>query len=206
MTLEREVMSDKEKFLENFIKIAAEKGVSDLVMFEASKSTYGHERGYVLDFYRGLEEVIQTIEEKEDLGLKGNKNISTTTSVTQKVKIAIESRIAKEGINFDFTKKLLEYYQTPAGLKLYMKTSWATCDYIWSIVGDQSFDWNYYSKRLILFKIYTKIRNKYFYKFKGDLEKTQYELDKSLDRVKIFNKLKQKFKLENLPFIRLLVK
>ena len=85
--------------------------------------------------------------------------------------------------------KLNDYYKSFSGANLFLKNTWKTCDHIWRLAGDKSLDFNYYSKRILLYTIYTKAYKAYFCGNNSDrVQKTSDSIDKGLDRVKNINK------------------
>ena len=68
---------------------------------------------------------------------------------------------------------------------------------MWNCSNDRSVDFNYYSKRLILSFVYSKILFIKFFKTNLKQNEIEKEISKSLDQVKIISKFKLK-----LNFIR----
>ena len=198
--------NQKNKFLDKFINIASSEGVNESSLLKASKEAYGEERGYVLDFYNGLYDAVDALENYFDEQITELVYLSSIKSTTEKIRSCLQARIYADGNKKPIYQALSKFYLTPSGISLLAKNSWRTVDYIWKLAGDTSLDWNYYSKRSILFTIYTKNR-RYFINSESDsANDLMQKIDIDLDRIKNFNKLKQKFKPENIPFVRLFIK
>lgn len=52
-------------------------------------------------------------------------------------------------------RRLLGYMALPGNKPLAAKNAWATCNKIWYAAGDNATDFNYYTKRGLLFPVYT---------------------------------------------------
>ena len=84
--------------------------------------------------------------------------------------------------NFKLLEKLKEYEQEHSDL-----------DQIWFIAGDSSTDFNFYTKRLILSVIYSRIMLYFFNN--NNQEELENILDDSLLRVSRIPKIKSKLKI-----------
>ena len=67
-------------------------------------------------------------------------------------------------------------------------------DEIWFLSGDKSTDYNYYTKRIILMKIYALTFSFFVFDDSKDLEKTKKFLDREINFVLSFGNLKRKIK------------
>ena len=80
----------------------------------------------------------------------------------------------------------------PVNYKLSTKNLFKTVDQIWFLVGDDSTDFNFYTKRLILSKVY--IVTLIHFINNDSIEETIRILDKQLKKVSKIPKVKKKFK------------
>ena len=67
-------------------------------------------------------------------------------------------------------------------------------DEIWFLSGDKSTDYNYYTKRIILMKIYALTFSFFVFDNSKDLQKTKQFLDKEINVVLRFGSIKNKIK------------
>ena len=74
------------------------------------------------------------------------------------------------------------------------KTLFKIADEIWFLAGDKSTDYNYYTKRIILMKIYAITFSFFVFDDSKNLEKTKKFLDKEINLVLKFGNLKKKLK------------
>jgi ubiquinone biosynthesis protein COQ9 len=67
-------------------------------------------------------------------------------------------------------------------------------DEIWFLSGDKSTDYNYYTKRIILMKVYALTFSFFIFDNSKNLERTRNFLDKEIDIVLKFGKFTNKIK------------
>ena len=74
------------------------------------------------------------------------------------------------------------------------KTLFQISDEIWFLSGDKSTDYNYYTKRFLLMKIYALTFSFFIFDRSEKFQNTKRFLEKQIELVLGFGKLKQKFK------------
>ncbi len=79
------------------------------------------------------------------------------------------------------------------------KTLFQIADEIWFLSGDKSTDYNYYTKRFLLMKIYALTFSFFIFDRSKNLKNTKKFLEKQIELVLGFGKLKQKFKKKANP-------
>ena len=89
-----------------------------------------------------------------------------------------------------FFKKVLKPNSILGANKILFKIA----DEIWFLAGDKSTDYNYYTKRIILMKIYAITFSFFVFDDSKNLEKTKKFLDKEINLVLKFGSLKKKLK------------
>ena len=77
------------------------------------------------------------------------------------------------------------------------KTLFQISDEIWFLSGDKSTDYNYYTKRFLLMKIYALTFSFFIFDRSENFQNTKKFLEKQIELVLGFGKLKQKFKKKN---------
>ena len=77
------------------------------------------------------------------------------------------------------------------------KTLFQIADEIWFLSGDKSTDYNYYTKRFLLMKIYAITFSFFIFDRSENFQNTKKFLEKQIDLVLGFGKLKQKLKKKN---------
>ena len=89
-----------------------------------------------------------------------------------------------------FFKKVLKPNSILGANKILFKIA----DEIWFLAGDKSTDYNYYTKRIILMKIYAITFSFFVFDDSKNLEKTKKFLDKEINLFLKFGNLKKKLK------------
>ncbi len=192
-------------FLKNFIDIGGKIGVNDAALRQASLLTYGNENAYLKIFYDGITGVLSAIEDSFDEELE-NIDLSLYDKVTEKVSLLLKKRIYGKGDRSEFYRQLSRFYLSKAGYSQFFKNGYKTVDKIWRLVGDNSLNWSYYSKRAILFGVYCSSMRYYVKTQECSPENLEEKINQRLAKVRIFNKFKKMMSPSNIPFIRLLRK
>lgn len=97
-----------------------------------------------------------------------------------------------------FYKKTFYHLLLPQNSRILRYSLFNSVDEMWYLAGDNSTDFNYYTKRLILSGIYT---NALLIFFNKNLEAAEQNIDKNLSKVSKIPKFKNKFLFikENFP-------
>lgn len=166
---------------------------------------------HVLLYPSGIQELVDEYEQYLDELMLGKlKNISSEKSskIRDKIKYAICCRLENDIPHFKLIlAKTTKFYKKLNNLNLGLKTTWRTVDLMWKFAGDTSTDYNYYTKRGLLFGVYTATSLHYLKDESKGNEATWHFLDKRLNDILKINKLKKcldisNFCVNNLPFIR----
>ncbi|NDB84766.1 MAG: hypothetical protein EB127_18975 [Alphaproteobacteria bacterium] len=195
-------LDTKTEFLKKFIEISSEIGINEAALHSSSQKIYNHPQGYVADFYLGIPDIVKSIEEMYDANLASVVEISVVNSITEKIRIALYYRITSQSPEFAY--KLHKYYKTMKGIQIFPTVKFKTCNFIWQLAGDKSLDFNYYSKRMLLFAVYIASSRKYA--ISKNIEETERSINEGLEKVLKISKLRPSLILEKIPFIRLLIK
>ena len=91
-------------------------------------------------------------------------------------------------------KKFFQKVMKPNSILSANKILFKIADEIWFLAGDKSTDYNYYTKRIILMKIYAITFSFFVFDDSKNLEKTKKFLDKEINIVLKFGNLKRKLK------------
>tara|TARA_Y100001970_G_scaffold277284_1_gene381209 strand:+ start:2214 stop:2876 length:663 start_codon:yes stop_codon:yes gene_type:complete len=105
-----------------------------------------------------------------------------------------------------FYKKIYFNLLLPTKNLFVLKRLYRSIDQIWYLAGDNSVDFNFYTKRLILAAIYS--RTILFFFNNNDMDKLELVLDENLKKVSKIPELKSKIKIvkDNFPNILKFVK
>ncbi|MGI4776215.1 MAG: COQ9 family protein [Janthinobacterium lividum] len=177
----------------------------DRQLIREAEANCGFNEGYCwILFGNKLENVISFYEEWQD-ELMSNLLSSREPSikVREKISDALKIRIKYCSSKKNISKNRI-FFLKPKNYALGTKLAWQTCDKIWHYAGDNSIDFNYYSKRSLLFGVYLSSLNYYINDQSDDCQKTDQFIDQALAKIINLASLKSKIPtLENIPIIRL---
>ena len=77
--------------------------------------------------------------------------------VRDRIEFAINARLGLADQNKEAVKRSLSLFTTPFYLHEGTRALWNTSDKIWTAIGDDTKDFNWYSKRLILSSVYSSV-------------------------------------------------
>ncbi len=126
------------------------------------------------------EEVNRTIQKKKLSNLKTH----------EKIKELILIRLKFNEKEKQLIKKTIYALMSPNNSKISLTSLYKTIDSIWYLAGDNSTDFNYYSKRIILAMIYSNVLFYWAVRNKSLLQTSKY-IDKNLKLTSIISKIKK---------------
>ena len=126
---------------------------------------------------------------------ESNLKINKFNKISEKIDCLLSVRFKIEDKSTELMNKIFVHLiknNNPNKIVTYI---YSVADLIWSCANDRSVDFNYYSKRLILSFVYSKIL--FLKLFKRNLKQNEIEhlISRSLNQVKIISKFKLKFDL-----------
>ena len=141
----------------------------------------------IADFFiRNIDEKMQEAAIGVDFGAMKIRN---------KIKNLVKIRLK---INQEYKpqlQKLVQFYLHPKNIGLAFKNSYKTADLMWKLAGDNATDFNFYSKRIILAKIYIRVLICFVRDESQNYQKTLDLLDRQIEKVMQFSAFK--FKVKN---------
>jgi ubiquinone biosynthesis protein COQ9 len=200
--------TEREQLLEYFASNTAELGITeDNLKISTASISGAPDDYYLLLFPEGLGEVVKELEKRDDLkAIEQVAEREDLTRTTEKIYAALETKILarSQEVAHAFSK----FYSNPKYTPLGFKTAWNTASEIWYFAGDNSTDFNYYTKRSLLSSVYIKSCLFYIQDSSEGFSETKRFISDSLDRIvamgKTIGTIKTKFpKMENIPFLRL---
>ena len=190
---------DKEKFIISLLKnIPESSDLDEAILNTLSKLKIDESVYYDIKnelFPKGLNSLMY------QLNLLINKRLSKekkplrfkTFRVNEKVKYFTMRRLMIFESLVD-KKVFLENFFKPNLLLNSNKVLFKIADEIWFLSGDKSTDYNYYTKRIILMKVYALTFSFFIFDNSKNLERTRNFLDKEIDIVLKFGKFTNKIK------------
>ena len=196
---DNKVYNKKLAILEQVKKIVIKKGWSEKILSELIKKEFTNS-DLILCFNK---EYINILNFSLD---ELNKVLETELNKTNIINFPIHKRIKKilmkrlDLLNRDkiFYKKTFNHLILPQNLKIMKKNLYKTVDNMWYLAGDNSTDFNFYTKRLTLALIYV---NALIVLFNKDYYQAELNIDKNLKKISKIPKFKNRFAFisENLP-------
>jgi ubiquinone biosynthesis protein COQ9 len=207
------IEKQKRELLEEALKRIPFDGLSGATLKKSAEGI-GLEPGYAYVLFPGgsrefLNYFSHFIDEKllDSVDKERFAEIGVAAKITYMVRLRLELYAPyKEAVRSFVSYNILPHH-TPAASKML----WATADNIWHLAGDQSTDYNYYTKRIILSAVYCTTLVYWLNDDSNDCTKTWDFLDSRIkDALKIGNvkKLMHNFKekCKDIPFVRLLAR
>ncbi len=139
-----------------------------------------------------LEYALQDINEKLENKLKKINLINLP--INKRIKKILLLRFDILNADKKFYKKTFNHLLLPTNNKISKKSLYNSVNIMWYLAGDNSTDFNFYTKRLILSGVYT---NALFIFFSKEMKYVEGNIDKNLKRISKIPKIK-----ERLSFIK----
>lgn len=166
------------------------------------------ECGFIEDYHfvlfpNGMQNIVKHFENLHDeLMLNHLQNHMPADSDTDKTRIRIKDKIAlalKYRIKNSYPKiihsKNLAYLKQPDNIVLAPKIAWNSCDKIWQYAGDQSLDFNYYTKRSLLVGAYISAIIFYLKDTSENDSATDDFIDNTINKINSLSKITKYMKL-----------
>lgn len=149
------IEEEKQLILKNFLKNSVFDGWTDENLSKSANQSGFKSEYYILLFPNGLEDLTQYFHNylnkiMEDEFLANN----VFTKIHEKIIYAIELKFSQYENHKEAVRCLMKYNLKPQHILATKSRLWSTCDIIWRLAGDESTDFNYYTKRSILAAVY----------------------------------------------------
>ena len=112
--------------------------------------------------------------------------------IRERITEAVWQRLLADAENIEAARRAAGYLSVPGRQKLATDLTFKTAHAMWRWAGDTATDYNYYSKRLILSGVITATRLYWFDDDSEDFAKTRAFLERRIDNVMQFEKVKAK--------------
>ena len=123
---------------------------------------------------------------------KQSAKVKKINRTTLKIHSLLSHQLHKDLKHKDFFKKVFMFLSLEKNFPTILDYFFSMSSNMWSIAGDTSTDINYYSKRVILCKVYSKIFIKLITVHNYDASMIEEDIHNELNKVKKFNELKSK--------------
>ena len=189
----------KEDILKKAKKIVSIEGWSSKIFSKLQKQNI-EKKDLFYFFQEGykdlLEYALHNINEKLETKLKKINLINFPINKRIKKILLLRFDILNE--DKEFYKKTFNHLLLPTNNKISKKSLYNSVNTMWYLAGDNSTDFNFYTKRLILSGVYT---NALFVFFSKEMRFVEENIDKNLKRISKIPKIKERisFIKDNAP-------
>lgn len=112
--------------------------------------------------------------------------------IRERIAVAVMARLRGQLPHREAVRRAVAVYAMPWHAGDALRASYATVDAIWRAAGDTSTDYNFYTKRMILAKVYAATLTVWLGDTSEDLADTEAFLRRRIDNVMQFEKFKAK--------------
>ena len=123
---------------------------------------------------------------------KQSTKVKKINRTTLKIHSLLSHQLHKDLKHKDFFKKVFMFLSLEKNFPTILDYFFSMSSNMWSVAGDTSTDINYYSKRVILCTVYSKIFIKLITVHNYDASMIEEDIPNELNKVKKFNELKSK--------------
>lgn len=152
-----QIEQEKLSILTSFLQNAPFDGWNNDNLFKTSFSL-GYEKGYVYLLFpnkiKDLTIYFNDIMHKQMTDLFYDSKYREL-GISEKIASLIEIKLSLYQPIKESIQSLFQYNLLPINICAAQKSLWETCNLIWYLAGDQSTDFNYYSKRALLAYVYS---------------------------------------------------
>ena len=114
--------------------------------------------------------------------------------IREKIRALVWKRLEMMGPAREAVRRGLAILAMPQNIPLALRISWRTADLMWRIAGDTSTDFNHYTKRMTLGAVYASTLLAWLDDQSDDWKDTAGFLDRRIDDVMRFEKLKAEWR------------
>ena len=113
--------------------------------------------------------------------------------IRERIRSLVQFRIDAVAGREEALRRALAVMALPRNAAVSIKTGWHSADVMWRLAGDTATDWNHYSKRAILASLYAATLAVLVNDESADKAETRAFLDRRIDGVMRFEKLKHQW-------------
>ncbi len=146
---------DKHKLLRAALREVPFSGYSDTTLKVAAKKTGLSVADVRLYFPRGPESLIEAFTEMADAEMKERMADATVSRIRDRISLAVRARLEAMTPYREAARRAAAFLALPQNVPLAARLMFGTVDAMWRGAGDQSNDFNYYTKRGLLAGVYS---------------------------------------------------
>ena len=147
-----------------------------------------------LAFPQGVDNLIKTYSAAGNAAMLAALPKPHELKIRERITEAVWQRLLADSDNIEAARRAAGYLSVPGRQKLAADLLFASAHHMWRWAGDTATDYNYYSKRLILSGVIAATRLYWFDDSSDDCAKTRAFLERRIENVMQFEKVKAKAK------------
>jgi ubiquinone biosynthesis protein COQ9 len=167
-------------------------GWSEKLLQQAIASSGVDENMAVLAFPKGVGGLIRRFSADGDARMLAALPDGESLKIRERITEAVWTRLRVDGEHKEAARRAAGWLALPTRQKLGAKLLFESANQIWRWAGDSATDYNYYSKRVILSGVIVSTRLTWFDDDSEDEAKTRAFLERRIENVMQFEKLKAK--------------
>ncbi len=186
----------QEQILILALKAASKLGWSQEMLNQVTNDL-GYSDGIVqVVFPSGMNQILEVLNQYFDQQMteKMREIDLANLRVHEKIRQALEMRLMSMQPYYDGLVKISQYYAHPLRLPIMMKGLWHTVDQMWYLANDTSLDYNYYTKRGLLYMVHSTTLAYWMNRGSDDLAPVFDFMNSRLGNVASIPQLKSKIK------------
>lgn len=172
-------------------------GWTDSVFEKAAQKAGLHRADMHRAFPGGLTEALEYFTTRTDMRmseiLRTEYNLASM-KVRERIASCVMVRLRLLEPHREAVRRAMAVYALPWNAASGMRALYRMTDEMWHLSGDTATDWNHYSKRIILSKVYMATVTVWLNDSSPELEETEAFLRRRIENVMQFEKLKAKVK------------
>jgi ubiquinone biosynthesis protein COQ9 len=186
--------SEKDRFLDALLPLVPFDGWSIKAMEEAEKKVQLNEQKHYMLFPGGAAEVIRYFIERSNIRmLESLKNYNLESmKIRERIATIVMVRLHNEESNKEAIRRAIGQFSLPHNASHSLAALYSTVDEMWRTAGDTATDFNFYTKRLLLAKVYTSTLLFWLDDTSNNHEETEAFLRRRIDDVMQIQKFKAK--------------
>ncbi len=149
-------ITQQKLILDKLLELVAFEGLSDATIIKAAVAANMHHMAGQRLFAGGVSELLAfyNTQLNDELQSLAAEHDLANMRTHERIEWLLMQRFAQLEPHKEAIRRITAYSALPWNIAGSGERLWQTCDVMWRIAGDKSLDYNYYSKRTLLAKVY----------------------------------------------------
>lgn len=187
----------KDRILDAALPDIAFDGWTDIVLERATQKARLHKADVSRAFPNGAFEALEYFTQRADARMAETLKrdyVMKDLKIRERIATAVMVRLREQAPHREAVRRGVAVYALPWHVPAGLRALYRTTDEMWHQAGDTATDWNHYSKRIILSKVYMSTLMVWLNDNSPNLADTEAFLRRRIENVMQFEKLKAKVK------------